>query len=230
MAPVPPDPVRLDPGNHEDPGAGRCLMEHVSVLAGEPFRAWPRCTHPAVAALATQINDRCSAEGRRALLRRAPSLAVADSDDPALTWRLVAVTAEAALALRPDEPTAIRRLARARRARRTWCAAIPRGLARRLPRWAVVGCGLAALDELVAALHALLAVAGPPCSPERDVVLVALLDAVLDEVLDEALVEHVPPATGLRRGSSAALRAPATGPRRGSSAALRAAYREEIPA
>ncbi|HSK61401.1 MAG TPA: hypothetical protein VK935_20350 [Actinomycetospora sp.] len=181
----PSDVVRLDPGNHEDPGAGRCLMEHVALLAGEGFRAWPRCTHPAVAALATQVNDRCSPEGRRALVRRAEALTVADSDDPALTWRLVAVAAEAVLALRPGEPTATRRLARARRARRAWGAVLPRGLARRLPRWAVTGCGLAALDELVAALHALIAITGPPCSPERDVVLVALLDAVLDEVLDE---------------------------------------------
>ena len=54
---MPCDPVQLDPG-HDDPGAGRCLMEHVSMLAGEAFRAWPRCTHPAVATLATQVEDR----------------------------------------------------------------------------------------------------------------------------------------------------------------------------
>ncbi|PVZ09929.1 hypothetical protein [Actinomycetospora cinnamomea] len=204
MAPVPSEPVRLDPGNHEDAGAGRCLMEHVSVLAGEPFRAWPRCTHPAVAALATQVNDRCSTDGRRALLRRAEALTLADSDDPALTWRLVAVAAGTVLALRPGDPVATRRLARARRARRVWGAAVPRGLARRLPRWAVVACGLAALDDLVAALWAVLAVAGPPCTPQRDVVLVALLDAVLDEVLDE----DRPSPDGPRRGGIAAPRAP----------------------
>ncbi|GAA4907598.1 hypothetical protein EV188_107145 [Actinomycetospora succinea] len=180
------EPVRLDPGNHDDPGAGRCLMEHVSVLAGEPFRAWPRCTHPAVAALATQVNDRCSPEGRAALLGRAEALARADSDDPALTWRLVALTAEATLVTRPYDRGATRRLARARRSRRLWGTALPGPLARRLPRWALVSCGLAALDELVAALHGLVAVAGPPGSPERDIVLVALLDSVLDAVLDEA--------------------------------------------
>lgn len=196
------DPVLLDTGNHDDPGAGRCLMEHVSVLAGEPFRAWPRCTHPAVAALATQVNDRCSRAGRAALVRRAEALTRADSDDPALTWRLVALCAEAVLVLRPGDPVATRRLARARRSRRVWGALVPRGPGRRLPRWAVVGCGLAALDELVAALHALLAVAGPPQSPERDIVLVALLDNVLDHVLDEVPAENPPepvPDTGLRR-------------------------------
>jgi len=207
---MPRDPVQLEPGNHDDPGAGRCLMEHVSLMAGEQFRAWPRCTHPAVAALATQVNDRCSEEGRTALLRRAEALALADSDDPALTWRLVAVSAETVLALRPGERVATRRLARARRYRRVWGAVLPLGLARRLPRWAVAGCSLAALDELVAALHHVVAVSGPPSSPERDIVLVALLDAALDEVLDEARPDPTPtptPADGRRRGSSAALRA-----------------------
>ncbi|GAA4882108.1 hypothetical protein [Actinomycetospora straminea] len=193
---MPADPVRLEPGNHVDPGTGRCLMEHVSVLAGEPFRAWPRCTHPAVAALAAQVNDRCSPAGRAALVRRAEALTRADSDDPALTWRLVGHTAEAALALRPGDPAARRRLARARRARRAWSTAVPRRLARRLPRWAVVGCGLAALDELVAAVHALLAVAGPPGSPERDIVLVALLDTVLDDMLDDVLDDLLDPVAG----------------------------------
>jgi hypothetical protein len=188
---MPSDPVPLDPG-HDDPGAGRCLMEHVSLMAGEQFRAWPRCTHPAVAALATQVNDRCSPVGRAVLLRRAESLARADSDDPALTWRLVAVAAQAVLPLRPGDPVATRRLARARRARRLWSIAVPRALARRLPRWAVVGCGLAALDELIAALYALLAAAGPPASPERDIALVALLDAVLDDVLDAPASEPGP--------------------------------------
>ena len=182
---MPCDPVRLDPGNHDDPGSGRCLMEHVSELAGEPFRAWPRCTHPAVATLAAQINDRSSPAGRAELAARAPALLRADSDDPALTWRLVDRCALAVLRQRPDDPVAARRRRRARRARRTWTRAVPPALARRLPRWAVAACGLAALDELVAALHALLAVAGPSGSPERDRALVDLLDAVLAEVLGE---------------------------------------------
>jgi hypothetical protein len=200
---MPCDPVPLDPGNHDDPGAGRCLMEHVSLLAGESFRAWPRCTHPAVATLATQVNDHCSAEGRTALLRRAEALALANSDDPALTWRLVAVTAETEFALNPGDPVARRRLARARRNRRGWNAVVPRGLARRLPRWAVVGCSPAALDELVAALHAVITVSGPPSSPERDIVLVALLDAVLDEVLDEARPDPTPTPTPARLETAA---------------------------
>lgn len=196
-------PVQLDPGNHDDPGAGRCLMEHVSVLAGEPFRAWPRCTHPAVAALATQVNDRCSPQGRAALLGRAEALARADSDDPALTWRLVGLTAEATLVNRPYDRGATRRLARARRSRRLWGTALPGPLARRLPRWALVSCGLAALDELVAAIHGLVAVAGPPGSPERDIVLVALLDTVLDEVLDGAPAAEPPARTDTARTDTA---------------------------
>ncbi|WP_433030579.1 hypothetical protein [Actinomycetospora sp. CA-053990] len=182
---MPCDPVPLDPG-HDDPGAGRCLTEHVSMLAGEAFRAWPRCTHPAVATLATRVEDHCSPEGRAAVLRRAEALVVADSDDPALTWRLVGVAAETVLTRRPGERVATRRLARARRHRRVRGALVPRALVRRLPRWVRAARGLAALDELVAALHYVVAVSGPPSSPERDIVLVALLDAALDEVLDES--------------------------------------------
>lgn len=179
-------PVRLDVGNHEDPdGGGRCLMEHVSELAGEPFRAWPRCTHPAVAALATQVNDRVSAAGRAELVTRAPALTRADTDDPALTWVLVARCADAVLEYDPRNVVAARRLRRARRACRTWRVAVPPGLAGRLPRWAVIGCGLAALDELVAALHGVLAIAGPPRSAARDRVLIDLLDAAIAETTGE---------------------------------------------
>lgn len=181
---MPCDPVPLDPG-HDDPGADRCLMEHVSMLAGEAFRAWPRCTHPAVATLATQVDEHCSPEGRTAVLRRAEALVLADSDDPALTWRLVGVAAETVLTRRPGERVATRRLARARRHSRLRRAVVSRALVRRLPRWVGAARSLAALDELVAALDHVVAVSGPPSSPERDIVLVALLDAALDEVLDE---------------------------------------------
>jgi hypothetical protein len=46
----------------------------------------------------------------------------------------------------------------------------------------LVAVALGALDELVAAVHAVLAVAGPADGPERDRVLAALLDAALDVV------------------------------------------------
>ena len=172
-------PVRLGVGNHPTPAAGRCLMEHVSVLAGEPFRALPRCTHPAVAALATQVNDRASEAGRRAVLRRAPALTRADVPDPALSWRLVADAARIVLEHRPGDRAAARRLARARRAERRWDRLLPGRRARRLPRRLVVAAALTAVDDLVAAVDAVPPAAGPPGSPARDRALLALLDAAL---------------------------------------------------
>ena len=197
---MPHPPVRLDAGNHDTPARGRCLMEHVSELAGEPFRAWPRCTHPAVAALATQINDRITPAGRDELAARAPAQTRAHSDDPALTWALVARCASTVLAHDPENAVAVRRLRRARRARRTWWVAVPPGLAGRLPQWAVVARGLAALDELVAALHAVLAVAGPPMSADRDRTLIALLDDVVAETTGMPELALATPARSHQEG------------------------------
>ncbi len=176
------DAIRLDRGNHPDPDAGCCLMEYVSVLDGGRFGPLPRCTHPALAALTMQVNDRTSDTGRAELVSRAERLRHADSDDPGLTWSLVEVCASAVLARAPGDAGARRRLARSRRARARRARLIPEGLRRRLPRTALVAVGLGALDELAGAFHAVLAVAGPAGSPERDRVLAALLDDALDTV------------------------------------------------
>jgi hypothetical protein len=71
----PPDglPV-LDAGAHRDAEAGSCLMEYVSVLAGERFTDRPRCTHPALAAVAWQVNDAVSSAARQQLATRAVAL------------------------------------------------------------------------------------------------------------------------------------------------------------
>jgi hypothetical protein len=177
-----PDAIRLDRGNHPDPGTGCCLMEYVSVLDGGRFGSLPRCTHPALAALAMQVNDRTSDRGRAALVTRAERLRRAGSDDPGLTWRLVEVCATAVLTRAPGDPAARRRLARARRARRRWSVVLPDGLRARLPRGALVAVGLGALDELVGAFHAVLGAVGPAGSPDRDRALADLLDAALDTV------------------------------------------------
>ncbi|MCD2192794.1 hypothetical protein LQ327_05255 [Actinomycetospora endophytica] len=176
------DAIRLDRGNHPDPDAGCCLMEYVSVLDGGRFGPLPRCTHPALAALVMQVNDRTSDAGRAALVSRAERLRRADSDDPGLGWRLVEVCATAVLARSPGDAAARRRLARSGRARGRMAWVLPGGLRTRLPRAALVAVGLGALDELVGAFHAVLAVAGPAGSPERDGVLSALLDDALDVV------------------------------------------------
>ena len=157
-------------------------MEYVSVLDGGRFGPLPRCTHPTLAALAMQVNDRTSDAGRTRLASRAERLRHADSDDPGLTWALVGVCATTVLARVPDDAAARRRLARSSRARGRWARLLPAGIRRRLPRAATIAVGLGALDELVAAFHAVLAVAGPAGSPERDRVLAALLDDALDAV------------------------------------------------
>jgi hypothetical protein len=69
-----------------------------------------------------------------------------------------------------------------------------------------VALALSALDELVAAFHALLAVAGPADGPERDRVLAALLDDALDVVAaaDTPLGPSRAPATHVPQEAMAA--------------------------
>ncbi|MFC5062882.1 hypothetical protein [Actinomycetospora atypica] len=162
----------LSRGPHADPTAGACLMERVSAIAGEPFSDRPSCTHPALAALAQQVNDRVSDAARDRLLALAPALADAADDDPRAAWRLVAVCAEHALALAPGDHLATRLRARAARADRRWTRVRLDGLAGR-------AAGLRALPHLTAAFHRLAVLSGPSGSAQRDEVLVAMLtDAV----------------------------------------------------
>jgi hypothetical protein len=47
----------LTRGKHRRPRNGACLMEYVSVLAGEPFSDAPACTDPVLGAIARAVND-----------------------------------------------------------------------------------------------------------------------------------------------------------------------------
>jgi hypothetical protein len=104
VQPTAPDglPV-LEAGAHRDARSGSCVMEYVSVLAGERFTDRPTCTHPAVAALAWQVNDAVSHEARQQLGMRAVDLVGAgrDADGPVRPVVLAAV-ARAGLRLDPD--------------------------------------------------------------------------------------------------------------------------------
>lgn len=184
-------PVRLERGNHDCPSNGRCLMEHVSVLAGESFGPFPRCTHPSLATLAALVNDRCSDEGRVELLARAPALTRASSLDPGVTWRLVELCGDVVLADAPDDRSATRRVRRSLRAQRRWRRILPPDRSARLPRWFAVAASLTAADELLAAFHAVLDVSGPPGSVSRDRTLVHLLDAALATVGGRTTVDEV---------------------------------------
>ncbi|HEY4018352.1 MAG TPA: hypothetical protein VGM75_06675 [Pseudonocardiaceae bacterium] len=101
--------MMLAPGRHRDPGEGRCLLELVSVLAGEPWTDHPRCVHPVLASIARRANDACTDAGRDALIPLAlPLIGTAAIPEP-VSSVLVGLCARAALSARPD----LRRLNRA---------------------------------------------------------------------------------------------------------------------
>ncbi|MGH2882941.1 MAG: hypothetical protein ACRDPA_09650, partial [Solirubrobacteraceae bacterium] len=44
-------------GTHASPGEGRCAMEWVSYLAGEPHTDEPACVNPVLRAMCIALND-----------------------------------------------------------------------------------------------------------------------------------------------------------------------------
>lgn len=89
-------------GRRRGEAPGSCLMEYVSMFAGEEFGDLPECTHPAVAVVAWRINDELRATTRQQLLSRAPALVGAGRglDRPVRPIVLGLIT-DAALALDP---------------------------------------------------------------------------------------------------------------------------------
>jgi hypothetical protein len=47
----------LKAGKHTNPSQGACIMEYISVLAGERFTDRPLCVHPQLAHMARTVND-----------------------------------------------------------------------------------------------------------------------------------------------------------------------------
>lgn len=86
MRSLPDDLPILGRGRHRRPRDGACLMELVSVLAGERWSDSPRCTHPVLAHLARKVNDAVSDEARQPLAQRAAELAGLNGPDP--LWEL----------------------------------------------------------------------------------------------------------------------------------------------
>lgn len=64
----------LKKGSHSNPRHGACVMEYVSILAGEPFSAVPKCTLRGLAEIAIEINDHLWDEERQQLLPLIPRL------------------------------------------------------------------------------------------------------------------------------------------------------------
>jgi hypothetical protein len=88
----------LSPGRHRNPRKGACFMEMASFLAGERWSDHPKCTHPLLAAMAREINDRVGDDVRQELLPLIPSVVGLDDRDPRVdAW----IAREAALTALP---------------------------------------------------------------------------------------------------------------------------------
>jgi len=87
----------LSAGRHRSPRSGACFMEFASYLAGEKWSDRPACTDPALAALARDVNDLCSDEGRAALTPLIHRVVGLTSDDPRFAATVAFTAASAAL-------------------------------------------------------------------------------------------------------------------------------------
>jgi hypothetical protein len=164
----------LSAGGHLRLEDGACLMEYVSVLAGERFSDRPACTDPTLAAVARIVNDELSDEGRQPLAARAVTLIGRTGDRGRLAPAIVAACLAAALD-RLDRPVpALER--QLRRATRRLAAGRQPGARPRRP-------ALAALYARGPAEHAIgtaaLALRRLPAG-RRDPALRAMLDAAIE--------------------------------------------------
>ena len=87
----------LSPGRHRSPKQGACFMEFASYLAGEKWSDHPACTHPAIAALARDVNDLTSDAARAQLTSLIHRVVGLTSDDPQLGLAIALRAARAAL-------------------------------------------------------------------------------------------------------------------------------------
>ncbi|MBX3100203.1 MAG: hypothetical protein KF761_11570 [Salinibacterium sp.] len=84
-------------GKHRSPKQGACFMEFASYLAGERWSDHPSCTHGAIAALARDINDLSSDDGRARLTSLIHRVVGLTSDDPGFGMAVALQAARAAL-------------------------------------------------------------------------------------------------------------------------------------
>ncbi len=92
----------LSAGAHRRPQHGSCVMEYVSVLAGEPWSDRPSCTHPALAHLARRVNDDVGDDVRRSLAELAPRMIGTADDRPSASETVVLAIVRPALERGPD--------------------------------------------------------------------------------------------------------------------------------
>src|SRR5829696_7826310 len=89
----------LSRGRHRSPRRGACFMELASFLAGQRWSDHPACTHPLLAALARQVNDRTGDAGRQRLAGLIPSVIGLTGDDPRLDVLIAGRCARTAMAV-----------------------------------------------------------------------------------------------------------------------------------
>jgi hypothetical protein len=105
----------LAAGVHRSETDGACLLEFVSVLAGEPFSVHPSCVHPVLAAIVRTADSHVSEARRPALAVIAPDLIGTRGAGPSADPVLCGLVAAAALAVDPTDGKAQHELRRARR-------------------------------------------------------------------------------------------------------------------
>lgn len=71
----------LSKGSHENPRDGACVMEYVSILAGEKFSDMPKCTHSVLADVSQMVNDQLQNHNRHKLVPLISRLFGTSSDD-----------------------------------------------------------------------------------------------------------------------------------------------------
>lgn len=114
-APAPEHLPILSRGAHNDPADGACLMEYVSLLAGERFSDRPTCTHPLLAQVARLVNDTSPDAVRHELAPLAPELIGTADGGPKVAAALVVSCGEVGLDAEPGSHRLRRHTRRARR-------------------------------------------------------------------------------------------------------------------
>jgi len=92
----------LSRGKHRNPRRGACFMELASFLAGEKWSDHPACTHPLLAEVARNVNDRTSDGDRPLLAPLIPSVVGLTTDDVRADARIALHCALVALPVAPQ--------------------------------------------------------------------------------------------------------------------------------
>ena len=93
----------LSRGKHRSARRGACFMELASYLAGERWSDRPDCTHPLLAEVARNVNDRISDGSRAGLAPLIPDVVGLTTDDPRAEPRIALACALTALPVAPFE-------------------------------------------------------------------------------------------------------------------------------